>query len=326
MPVSRVALPVHAHSRYGHSLLPPLMRAGTYAVDPEPFGAPRRPWNETDAEARGIFAPVASLSDGPAGSIVLAPGDTRGTVLIPERCGGDCFGVDGRDGPNLACARCGLEVGTRLDDCSLWQEVRLVPEAVRREPAGEVPEVPDWTFEGVPPVDLDGIWSPYWEAAAGEALAHLLAVSGNRTIAFPEGLIGEIFAAALTVLPAGSACRKAAVVGPGSPDSGDIALVPRHPVTGRPWPRSGAADVVPVAAEVWTWLAFGRDPVTAPVSGAMPEGVLRDDPLPKHPCARFRPSAEVFLHTLARLPAVRQPWLRAIHDRVRADPYGWFRG
>lgn len=39
-PVSRVALPVHAHHRYGHDLLPPLMEPGTYAIDPEPSGPP----------------------------------------------------------------------------------------------------------------------------------------------------------------------------------------------------------------------------------------------------------------------------------------------
>ncbi|AUI59412.1 hypothetical protein [Amycolatopsis sp. BJA-103] len=326
VPVSRVALPVHAHNRYGHMLLPPLMPSGTYAVDPEPFGAPRRPWNETEAEARGIFVPNGLLSDGPAGSIVLAPGDTRETELIPERCGGYCYGVDGRDGPNLACARCGLEVGTRIDDCSHWQVVRFVPDAVKFDPAGEPPEALDWTFEGVPPVEPGGAWSPYWEAAAGDALAHLLAVSGGGAIGVRGGLVAAIFEPALALLTSGPARRTLTLAGPGLPDAGDIALIPRHPVTGRPWPHSGAADVVPVAAEVWTWLAFGHDPVTAPVSGAMPDGVLRDDPLPKHPRGFFMPSTDVFLHTLARLPAVRQPWLRAIHDRVSATPWGWPRG
>ncbi|RZD80477.1 hypothetical protein [Streptomyces albidoflavus] len=56
-PVARVALPVHARQRWGHSLMPVLMESGTYAVDPEPGG--------------------------PAGAAVLAPGDLRGTVLLP---------------------------------------------------------------------------------------------------------------------------------------------------------------------------------------------------------------------------------------------------
>ncbi|MEU8418535.1 hypothetical protein AB0C24_37535 [Amycolatopsis japonica] len=317
VPVSRVALPVHARNCYGHALLPPLMRAGTYAVDPEPFGPPWRPWNETEAEARRLFAPVGLLSHGPAGSIVVAPGDTRGTVLIPERCDGYCYGVDGRDGPNLACARCGLEVGARIDDCSRWQEVRFLPDSVRFEPAGEL-SADDWTVEGVPPVEPSGAWSPYWEAAVGDALAHLFAVSGGGTIAVRDGLVADVFGPALALPSSGPPHRALALAGPGVPDADDIALVPRHPVTGRPWPRSSAIDVVPLAAEVWTWLAFGQDPVTAPASGGMPSGVLRDDPLPKHPSGPFSPARDVFLHTLARLPAVRLPWLRAIYDRVMA--------
>jgi hypothetical protein len=56
---SRMALPVRAHHRYGHDLLPALMEPGTYAVDPEPSGPPWRPWSEVgadEAEARGVFA------------------------------------------------------------------------------------------------------------------------------------------------------------------------------------------------------------------------------------------------------------------------------
>lgn len=90
-PVSRVALPVHAHLRYGHQFLPALMEPGTYAVNPEPFGPPRRPWAEVgpdEAEARGVYAPVPVLSYGPRGAVVIAPGDTRGTVLLPDRCDG----------------------------------------------------------------------------------------------------------------------------------------------------------------------------------------------------------------------------------------------
>lgn len=39
-PLSQVALPIHARQTWGHGLLPVLMEAGTYAVDPEPFGPP----------------------------------------------------------------------------------------------------------------------------------------------------------------------------------------------------------------------------------------------------------------------------------------------
>ncbi|NEE34483.1 hypothetical protein G3M53_54730, partial [Streptomyces sp. SID7982] len=66
-PLSQVALPVHAHQSYGNGVqLPVLMRAGTFAVDPESWGGPWRMGDETEpgeAEARGIHAPVRALSD-----------------------------------------------------------------------------------------------------------------------------------------------------------------------------------------------------------------------------------------------------------------------
>ncbi|MEU3268864.1 hypothetical protein [Streptomyces bacillaris] len=104
VPLSPAALPPHAHQKYGNGLqLGVLMEAGTFAVDP----------------------------DGAPGSVVLAPGDVRGTRLLPERAAGSCCGLDGAEGPNMACATCGLPVASRIDDCSLWQAVWLAPGAVR---------------------------------------------------------------------------------------------------------------------------------------------------------------------------------------------------
>lgn len=66
-PLSQVALPVHARQKYGNGVqLPVLMEAGTFAVDPDPWGGPWRTWEELEpgeAEARGIYAPVHALSD-----------------------------------------------------------------------------------------------------------------------------------------------------------------------------------------------------------------------------------------------------------------------
>ncbi|MEV7198238.1 hypothetical protein AB0N81_41605 [Streptomyces sp. NPDC093510] len=53
----------------------------------------------------------------------------------------------------------------------------------------------------------------------------------------------------------------------------------------------------------------------------MPEGVCRDDPLPPHPMRLFAPDRQVFLDTPARLPAVREPWLRGIYDRFQHGPH-----
>ncbi len=330
-PVSQVVLPDHAHHSYGHELLPVLMEAGTYAVDPEPSGQPYRLWSQIgadEAEARGVYAPVQSLSFGAPGAIVIAPGDAHGTVLIPDRCDGYCCGLTGGDGPNLACARCGQPVATRVDDCSLWQAVWLAPDAVRLLPDDSTRRAADWETlaqerQGTPPVEPSGRWSRQWEAAVGASLAHLLAVSAGTPVAVPDGLVADIFGRALdALLPPGPPAKRAALAGPGLPDPvSDIALVPRHPRTGEAWRPSGTADIVPMATDVWTYLAFPHEGLPLPVTGGMPDGVLRDDPLPLRPWAPFRPDAEVFLNTPARLPTVREPWLRGIYDRVKERPY-----
>ncbi|WP_261992767.1 hypothetical protein [Streptomyces sp. adm13(2018)] len=46
--------------------------------------------------------PTAPVSEGAASAVVIAPGDTRGTVLIPEKRGGACCGfADGDGEPQL---------------------------------------------------------------------------------------------------------------------------------------------------------------------------------------------------------------------------------
>lgn len=339
-PVSRVALPVHARSSFGHDLLPVLMESGTYAVDREPAGPPWRLWDEVGPEraaARGVYAPVHSLPYGPAGAIVIAPGDCRGTALIPGRTEGYCCGLTGADGPNLACERCGREVATLQDDCSLWRAVRFLEHAVRRRPSGTAHSVPGeptplYDRPGTPPVHPTGNWDPCWEIAAGAALAHLLAASGGGPVALPRGLLTDMFGRALGAFlppPAlSSPVKRVALAGPDLPAPGaDIAVVPLHPRTGEPCtpPPPDHADTtpatVPLPADIWTYLAFSNNRRLVPAPGTLPVEALRDDPLPPHPWLPFRPEPHTFLATLARLPAVRRPWLRAIHDRVRAKPY-----
>ncbi|MEV5829502.1 hypothetical protein AB0L25_28455 [Spirillospora sp. NPDC052242] len=332
-PLSEVALPVLAHGRYGHDLLPALMDPGTYAVDPEPSGPPWRRWSEIDpdeAAARGVYAPVPALSFGPPGAVVIAPGDVRGTVLIPDRCDGYCLGLDGRDGPNLACAGCELAVATRIDDCSFWQAIRLDPRTVRRLP-GVRPAAPvaGWEalsgeYAGTPPVEPPGFWSPLWEAAVGAALARLPAASTGAPVTVPDGPIADAFRHALdTLLPRDVRPKTLALAGPGLPGpDGDIALVPAHPRTGAIWEPPGTPDAVPLDFRVWRYLAFGDDRVPVPVTGGLPDGVRRDESPPLLPGWPFRPDREVFLRTLARLPEVRRPWLRRIYDRMREHPYG----
>lgn len=340
-PLSQVVLPAHARQKYGNGLqLPVLMEPGTFAVDPEPWGLPWRTWEEIDpdeAAARGVFAPVYALSDGAPGAIVIAPGDARGTLLVPEKGGGYCCGLDWGDGPNMACEACGLPVASRIDDCSLWQAVWLAPNAVRGLPVDGTDTAPlSWEelmakgkrtppFE---PITTWGprsaasrwwSWSPQWEAAAGRALAHLLAASEGRPVTVPDGLIAEVFRRALdALLPAGPPARRAVLAGPGRPapdPDADILFVPTHPQTGEAWTPAGpaaSAYPVPLPSGVWLWLAFPEPYLPFPSSGGMPDGVLRDDPPLPHPSHLFRADPEAFQHTLVRLPAVRSPWLREI--------------
>ncbi|MFI9051986.1 hypothetical protein [Streptomyces sp. NPDC053427] len=341
-PLSRVALPAHAHQKYGNGIqLPVLMEPGTFAVDPEPWGPPWRTWEEIppdEAAARGVHAPVHALSDSTPGAIVIAPGDARGTLLIPEKGGGYCCGLDWADGPNMACEACGLPVASRIDDCSLWQAVWLAPDAVRRLPVDGAEAAPlSWAelmAEGKSTPPFEPIttwgsplksnywwsWSPRWEAAAGQALAHLLAASRGLPVTVPDGLIQEVFQRALdTLLPAGPSARRAALAGPGRPApeaDADILLVPIHPQTGETWAPADPAYPVPLPFGVWLWLAFPEPYLPVPASGVMPDGVLRDDPPAPRPRHPFRADPGTFRETLARLPAVRSPWLREILENL----------
>ncbi|MGW3449496.1 hypothetical protein [Streptomyces sp. NPDC001076] len=344
-PLAQVALPVHARQKYGNGAqLPVLMESGTFAVDPEPWGGPWRRWDRIDpgeAEARGIYAPVHALSDGTPGASVIAPGDIRGTRLIPEKRGGACCGLDGADGPNMACGTCDLPVATRVDDCSLWQAVRLSADAVHRVHVDGVHAAPlSWgelaeKGERTPPFEPIATWggrlgsshhwswSPQWEAAAGHALAHLLVASQGQPVQVPAGLTADVFQRALdALLPAGNPKRRAVLAGPGRPcpDAGvDILLVPVHPGTGRTWtPADPAASAypVPLPLGVWLWLVSPQPYPPVPASGRIPRDVLRDDPLPLLPTHLFRADRGTFQHTLARLPAVRSPWLRTILENL----------
>lgn len=351
IPLAQVSLPVHAHQTYGNGTqMPVLMEAGTFAVDPEPWGPPWRRWEEIDpaeAEARGVYAPVHALSDGAPGAIVIAPGDARGTRLVPEKRGGACCGVDGADGTNMTCLTCGSGVATRIDDCSLWQAVWLAPGAVRRRLVGEAESTPlSWeelleVGNATPPFEPIGTWggsrlgsshywswSPRWEAAAGHALAHLVAASKGQPVKVQNGLIADVFQHALDVLLPGKGHRlRADLAGPGqpAPEAGaDILLVPIHPRTGRTWapadPAASAA-LVPLPLGVWLWMAFPQSYPRVPALGRLPRSVLRDDPLPPHPNHSFWADRETFRHTLVRLPAVRSPWMLTILESLRQQRF-----
>ncbi|MFD4554343.1 hypothetical protein ACFWP5_08435 [Streptomyces sp. NPDC058469] len=305
------------------------MEPATYAVDPQPTGAPWRLWNEVGAEAaarQGVFAPVYSVCFGARNRIVIAPGDSRSMTLIPDKCEGYCRGVDGRAGPNLACERCERAVATRLDDCGMWQTVWLEPNAVVRRPSGlAAGPPPDWddlerTEHRVPPIELDGSWSRRWEAAVGVALAHLVAVTEDRPVNLPAGpLAGLLGHAVGRYLAGGPGARSLDLAGPGIQlprPRPDVLLVPRHPLTGASWRQPGhEGAVVPLDSGVWAYLAHPGETSPMPATGGLPEGVLRDDyPLPLRPWRPLTPHHRAFEDTLVRLPAVRAPRLGRYRD------------
>ncbi|MFE6101391.1 hypothetical protein ACFVQ4_15640 [Streptomyces laurentii] len=317
--VSEVAVPVHWTDAHWETLHPPLLEAGCYAVDPEPYGPPWRQEDEvgaSEAAERGLFAPFGALSYGPTGTVLLAPGDMRGTRLIVERAGGYCMGIDGRDGPNLACVGCDLPVATRMDDCGCWQVVLLDPEAVVRLPAP--PELPVMLWTEL--LATDALWhrlSAFRDIPAGAALARVVVAAGGAPVEAAPGPVAELLGRMLGALvPAGEGAKRLDLAGPGCGErAADLVLVPVHPQTGEVWQPRGGAVPVPMDAALWAELAFPPHRARLPVVGGLPAGVERDDPLPPHPAYPIRPSRTAFRHTLARIPAVRKPWLRAIYDR-----------
>jgi len=167
-PVLRVPLPDHGTAP-DHGEIPPGMAPGTYAVDDIPD---------------------------PRGTLVLAPGDVHNARLVIEKVRDDppdhgCVGIGSR--PNLACASCGAEVGTRIDDCGRWQETRLAPAAVRprevetREADDPCPWDPaaDEILGGAP-WRPDGRWDRVWFGRLAAGAADVLARSGGGPLLLAE--------------------------------------------------------------------------------------------------------------------------------------------
>ncbi|MGW2638035.1 hypothetical protein [Streptomyces sp. NPDC001348] len=127
-------------SRHAPSTVP----RGTYAVDPEPSGAPYVP--HPDPEWPGAAVPGLSIADpdgpgslmsaGPRDTLVVHPEDTDG-LLEPNPASfaeNVCCGPLGMEGPNRLCPGCGAEVATLLADCVGPYETHFLPDAVRVVP------------------------------------------------------------------------------------------------------------------------------------------------------------------------------------------------
>ncbi len=170
-------------------------------------------------------------------------------------------------------------------------------------------------------------WSPRWEAAAGQALAHLLAASEGRPVSVPDGWCEQVFQRALDALlprtrpgalPADRAVRLAVLAGPGLPvpDAGaDIVLVPVHPQTGETWtptPPLTRCRCPSTYGGGWPSPAAPGPPrLGRPARRSPPRRPARTTPR-----SLFRADPGVFRHALARLPAARSPWLREISENL----------
>ncbi|MFD7729099.1 hypothetical protein ACFV6F_01755 [Kitasatospora phosalacinea] len=326
-PVTRVRFPPYARHPVGNGHpMPVLMDAGTYAVDPEPSGEPWRYWAdlaEGEAEARGYHAPVDRLSDGPAGELLLAPGDVTGTVLVRERAVVGCCGITG---DNLSCAACLRPVGGRDDECSVWQAAWLDPGAVRAVPAGPDRPPADWTElvrdrSGPLPVSEWGRWNERCEQETTLALAHLIAAADGHPVRIEHGHAAELLGSELVrrLRGAPGPVRRCALHGPGLPLTGprpDLAVVPLHPHTGEAWPAPPGVRAVPLHVEVWRHLAFHDERPAVRAGHRLRAELARDDPQPPFRGYWLWVDRQLMRDTLARQPAVRGPGVRAVYDAL----------
>ncbi|MFD7729100.1 hypothetical protein ACFV6F_01760 [Kitasatospora phosalacinea] len=322
-PVTRVRFPPYAHLGVGVGMLPALLDAGTYAVDPEPSGPPWRFWGELaegEAEARGYQAPVQAVPVGPAGRLLCVPADATGTVLVRDRTDGSA---------TMACAACRRPVGARYDEWATWQGVWLEPGAVRAAPAGPDRPPADWTElvrdrSGPRPVDARGCWSHRCEQEATMTLVDLLLAADGSPVVFEHRAAARLLGRELGhyLRTATGPAKRCALHGPGLPLADphpDLALVPRHPQTGEAWPAPPGVRAVPLDVEVWRELAFADDRRAVRVGGPLRAELERDDPLPPH---HWRPvffCTRLVRDTLARQPGVRTSAVRAaLAVRARA--------
>lgn len=118
----------------GQHLAASTVPQGTYAIEPEPWGAPfidsRDRENPVPCQPRGLawLAPGGYLvSAGPRNTVVIHPDDAPLLRPLPGfKNSSGCCGPGGTRGPNRACP-CGTVVATLAADCLGPFELHLDP-------------------------------------------------------------------------------------------------------------------------------------------------------------------------------------------------------
>ncbi|MCF1597523.1 hypothetical protein [Streptomyces muensis] len=119
---------------------PSTVPRGTYAVDPEPSGAPYVPQPDYDVwlrtEGSHAYNGEQLVPAGPRDTLVVHPQDTLGRLSRrPGLRDHGCCGLPGMEGPNQLCGGCGGAVATELSECYGPYETHFLPDAVRAESA-----------------------------------------------------------------------------------------------------------------------------------------------------------------------------------------------
>ncbi|MFI0353682.1 hypothetical protein [Actinomadura sp. 9N407] len=314
-PVRRVPLPDERWIEPPHWSRPrgvQLMGPGVYAVDPEPFGR---------QAVRSTY--------------LLAPGEVRAR-LIPDKCEIGCLGVTGYRGPNTACVTCGAEIGSRSDDCTEWQQIRLYPDAVRAERTGDrVPERDVEEVLGRAPNEDDGTADWLWFARLAIGAAGVLARSGGLPIRFGERAmpVHDFLSGALKGGTSEKALRPAegaafafcdlVTTGLDGPEGASrlIGLVRQGSE-----PPAGC-EAVPLNRSVWAYLA--DDPSRTARTHWRPGLAAiahRDEPVHRASAAEFVaqgrfPGRLDLRDVLAGRPERGEPWLAALLEEVGGRAY-----
>lgn len=118
-PLGRTCDPTLPERRQSAEEYLPTVGVGQWAIDSEPRT------RGSDGTPHGSLDCVVIHADDLA--------DLHPHLKLRRNSG--CCRRDGLNGPNLACPTCGAEVGTLVDDCWTYSEVRLEPHRIGAVPA-----------------------------------------------------------------------------------------------------------------------------------------------------------------------------------------------